>query len=152
MWTLWLHWYQPNNGILVFLWLPTCSLTPLPQPYSSIRTGPLVLHRTRSPSPTCASFFLSFSLSLPSPMGMANIFNRTKEMVAGSEKLERQLDGHGLEIKLHVFTFNTVCTSFSLCPHFFLSLSPHLSLSFDTLQCFATSFFFFFLATVFQFL
>lgn len=70
---------------------------------------------------------LSFFLSLPSPMGMADIFNRTKEMVAGSEKLERQLDGHGLEIKLHVFTFNTVCTSF--CPHFFLSLSTHPSVS-----------------------
>lgn len=69
------------------------------------------------PHPHCASFFpSSFSISLSSPMGRDNIFNRTKEMLAGTENEDRQLDGHGLEIIMHVFTYNTVCTSFSLCP------------------------------------
>lgn len=105
----------------------------------SIRTGPPVLHRTLSPSPPpTLCFFLSPFLWLL-PLGRVSIFIRTKEMVTVTEKEERQLDGHGLEIVLHVFACNTVCTSFSLRPHFFLSLSCHPSLCFDT-------------STIFQFL
>lgn len=82
----------------------------------------------------CASSFLSFSLSLPSPMGKDNIFSSIKEMVVGTEKEERQLDGHGLKIVLHMFTYSTVCTSLSLCVlifffHCLLTLPSLLTLS-----------------------
>ncbi len=85
------------------------------------------------PHPHCA-FFLSSS-AFSHRAGLA-FFSRTKEMVAVAVKEERQLDGHGLEIVLHVFAYNTVCTSFSLCPHFRLSLSHHPSLPFDTFTFF----------------
>lgn len=75
--------------------------------------------------PHCASFSLFLCLL---PLGRFSIFSQTKEMVAVTKKEERQLDGHGVEIVLHVFTSNTVCTFFSQWPHFFLSLSPHPSL------------------------
>lgn len=48
-----------------------------------------------SPHPTQHSFPPSLSLSLPSPMGRADISSSTKELVAGMEKQQRQLHSHG---------------------------------------------------------
>lgn len=59
-WTLWLHWYQPNNGILVFLATHLFS-PPLPRLYPSIQTGPPVLHRALSPFPTYTVLIPFFS-------------------------------------------------------------------------------------------
>lgn len=85
------------------------------------------------------SFFLShfflFSFAISHGLGK-HIQQDKRKMVEGTEKEERQLDGHGLEIMLHVFTHNAVCTSFSLRPHFFLSPSPRPSLSFDIFTSF----------------
>lgn len=62
--------------------------------HPSVRTGPPAL--SSLPHPTlCASFPPSLSLSLPSPMGRADISSSTKELVAGMEKQQRQLHSHG---------------------------------------------------------
>lgn len=126
-WTLWLHWYQPNNGILVFLATHLFS-PPLPRLYPSIQTGPPVLHRALSPFPHlhCAhSFFIILF-----PLGWDRILSRTKETVAVTEKDERQLGRSWTRDCVAFVHFNIVCTSFSLCPHFCLSLSPDPSLCF----------------------
>lgn len=93
--------------------------------------GPAVLHRPLSPSPhpLCASVFFPFFCLLP--LGIDSILRRTKEIVAMTEKEKRQLGGYGVEIVLHLFSHNTVCTSLPLCPRFFLSPSPHPYLYFD---------------------
>lgn len=133
-WTLWLHWYQPNNGILVFLRLPTCSLLP---PSIQVSEQDLQSFTQHFRFPPTHTVLLSFNLSMPSPMGWVSIFSKTKEMPAVTEKEDRQLDGHGLQIVLHLFSHGTVCTSFALCPHFSLSLSPHRFLSFDIFTFFS---------------
>lgn len=102
--TLWLHglparqWHAcPPVAIQLFS-------PPLLWVYPSVRTGLLVLHLS-------LSLFLanivpfSFHRLYLFPMGRDGIFNRTKEMVAGTEQERRQPDSPGLEIILHVFSF-----------------------------------------------
>lgn len=79
----------------------------------SIWTRPPVLHRTLSPSPTnAAPLFLFFSPSsffaYSHRTGLAFFFIRTKEMATVTKKEERQLDGHGIEIVLHLHTYHTL--------------------------------------------
>lgn len=125
--TVWLHRFQPNNGILVFPWLPTCSLLPR---FGCIQVSEQDLGHFLLHPPTLCFFLPLFLCLLPS--GRERILSRTKETVAVAENEQRQLDSRGLEIVLHLFTCNTVCTPFSLCPHSFLSPSPH------PLQCLLT--------------
>lgn len=86
----------------------------------------------------------SFSLFFPSSFfayshrtGLAFFFFffiRTKEMATVTKKEERQLDGHGLR-SCCICTLITPSLC-SLCPHFFLSVPLHPSLSFDTFAFF----------------
>lgn len=119
-------------------YLSSCGYPPVPSSLASavsVQTGPPVIYRTLSPSPT-HTVLHSFSLSLPSPIGHS-ILSRTKETVAVTENEERQLDGHGLEIVLHLFTRNTVCTPFlSVSSFLSFALSSPFLVSFDTLTFF----------------